>query len=241
MPDDQLPVMLPDAEGPRPEPEGHLAAGRRDRLGQRDLPDVRRPGDARHRHDGHLRRLVLVLPALRSPHDDRPGRSTRRGRTRGCRSTSTSAASSTRSCTCCTRASSPRCCTTWAWSTSREPFTRLLNQGMVIIDGTAMSKSRGNGVDLGDQLDAYGVDAVRLTHGLRRPAGGRHRLGGRVAGRVAAVPAAGLAAGGRRHLASPAWTRVGRRPGAARVRPRGRCTTPPSWSRATGSTSSSPG
>ena len=31
---------------------------------------------------------------------------------------STSAASSTRSCTCCTRGSSPRCCTTWAWSTS---------------------------------------------------------------------------------------------------------------------------
>ena len=33
----------------------------------------------------------------------------------GCRSTSTSAASSTRSCTCCTRASSPRRSTTWAW------------------------------------------------------------------------------------------------------------------------------
>ena len=40
------------------------------------------------------------------------------GRAAGCRSTSTSAASSTRSCTCCTRGSSPRCCTTWAWSTS---------------------------------------------------------------------------------------------------------------------------
>ena len=36
----------------------------------------------------------------------------------GCRWTSTWAASPTRSCTCCTRASSPRCCTTWAWSTS---------------------------------------------------------------------------------------------------------------------------
>ena len=39
----------------------------------------------------------------------------------GCRSTSTSAASSTRSCTCSTAASSPRCCTTWAWSTSTSP------------------------------------------------------------------------------------------------------------------------
>ena len=42
------------------------------------------------------------------------------GRSRsGCRSTSTSAASSTRSCTCCTRASSPRRSPTWATSTSR--------------------------------------------------------------------------------------------------------------------------
>ena len=44
-----------------------------------------------------------------------------------------------------------------------EPFTRLLNQGQVINEGKAMSKSLGNGVDLGAQLDAYGVDAVRLT------------------------------------------------------------------------------
>ncbi|MFI7440442.1 leucine--tRNA ligase [Nonomuraea indica] len=44
-----------------------------------------------------------------------------------------------------------------------EPFLRLLNQGQVINGGKAMSKSLGNGVDLGQQIDAYGVDAVRLT------------------------------------------------------------------------------
>ncbi|MDS1271254.1 leucine--tRNA ligase [Lipingzhangella sp. LS1_29] len=44
-----------------------------------------------------------------------------------------------------------------------EPFTRLLNQGQVINQGKAMSKSLGNGVDLGAEIDAYGVDAVRLT------------------------------------------------------------------------------
>lgn len=44
-----------------------------------------------------------------------------------------------------------------------EPFRRLLNQGQVINQGKAMSKSLGNGVDLGQQIDAYGVDAVRLT------------------------------------------------------------------------------
>ncbi|WP_202870009.1 leucine--tRNA ligase [Kribbella caucasensis] len=47
--------------------------------------------------------------------------------------------------------------------TAIEPFTRLLNQGQVINQGKAMSKSLGNGVNLGDQLDEFGVDAVRLT------------------------------------------------------------------------------
>ncbi|OSM44652.1 leucine--tRNA ligase [Nesterenkonia sp. PF2B19] len=44
-----------------------------------------------------------------------------------------------------------------------EPFKALMNQGQVLNGGKAMSKSLGNGVDLGEQLDAYGVDAVRLT------------------------------------------------------------------------------
>jgi leucyl-tRNA synthetase len=44
-----------------------------------------------------------------------------------------------------------------------EPFKRLVNQGQVILGGSAMSKSTGNLVDLGDQIDEFGVDAVRLT------------------------------------------------------------------------------
>ncbi len=44
-----------------------------------------------------------------------------------------------------------------------EPFTRLLNQGMVVMDGSAMSKSRGNLVKLSDELGQHGVDAIRLT------------------------------------------------------------------------------
>jgi leucyl-tRNA synthetase len=44
-----------------------------------------------------------------------------------------------------------------------EPFTALLNQGMVLMDGSAMSKTRGNLVALGTQLEEFGVDAVRLT------------------------------------------------------------------------------
>jgi len=44
-----------------------------------------------------------------------------------------------------------------------EPFERLMNQGQVINQGKAMSKSLGNGIDLGEQIDQYGVDAIRTT------------------------------------------------------------------------------
>jgi leucyl-tRNA synthetase len=44
-----------------------------------------------------------------------------------------------------------------------EPFSAYLSQGKVINNGRKMSKSLGNGVNLGGQLDEFGVDAVRLT------------------------------------------------------------------------------
>ena len=50
-----------------------------------------------------------------------------------------------------------------------EPFTSLLNQGMVILDGAKMSKSKGNVVYFSEELDAYGVDAVRLTMAFAGP------------------------------------------------------------------------
>ncbi len=43
-----------------------------------------------------------------------------------------------------------------------EPFKRLLTQGMVLKDGTKMSKSKGNTVDPQDLIKAYGADTVRL-------------------------------------------------------------------------------
>ncbi len=45
---------------------------------------------------------------------------------------------------------------------SDEPFTRLLTQGMVLKDGTKMSKSKGNTVDPEDLIAKYGADTVRL-------------------------------------------------------------------------------
>ncbi|HEX9823625.1 MAG TPA: leucine--tRNA ligase [Actinomycetota bacterium] len=45
----------------------------------------------------------------------------------------------------------------------REPFPRLLNQGMVIMQGAAMSKSKGNIVEPGPLIERWGADTIRLT------------------------------------------------------------------------------
>lgn len=43
-----------------------------------------------------------------------------------------------------------------------EPFARLLTQGMVLMDGSKMSKSKGNTVAPADMIAKYGADTVRL-------------------------------------------------------------------------------
>ena len=97
VPEDQLPVELPDIEDYTPKGRSPLAAA--EELGEHDVPRVRRPRAQGDGHDGHVRRLLVVLPALlRRRATNRP-RGTRRRCASGCRSTSTSAASSTRSCT----------------------------------------------------------------------------------------------------------------------------------------------
>ncbi|MBT8119734.1 MAG: leucine--tRNA ligase [Gammaproteobacteria bacterium] len=45
---------------------------------------------------------------------------------------------------------------------SDEPFTHLLTQGMVLKDGSKMSKSKGNTVDPQQLIERYGADTVRL-------------------------------------------------------------------------------
>jgi len=45
---------------------------------------------------------------------------------------------------------------------SDEPFRRLLTQGMVLKDGSKMSKSKGNTVDPQQLIEQYGADTVRL-------------------------------------------------------------------------------
>ena len=43
-----------------------------------------------------------------------------------------------------------------------EPFNRLLTQGMVLMDGAKMSKSKGNTVDPDALVEKYGADTARL-------------------------------------------------------------------------------
>jgi leucyl-tRNA synthetase len=43
-----------------------------------------------------------------------------------------------------------------------EPFQHLLTQGMVLKDGKVMSKSKGNVVDPDEMIEKYGADALRL-------------------------------------------------------------------------------
>tara|TARA_B110000438_G_scaffold30643_1_gene30074 strand:+ start:4237 stop:6714 length:2478 start_codon:yes stop_codon:yes gene_type:complete len=46
--------------------------------------------------------------------------------------------------------------------TTDEPFTRLLTQGMVLNEGSKMSKSKGNTVDPLGLIEKYGADTVRM-------------------------------------------------------------------------------
>ena len=47
-------------------------------------------------------------------------------------------------------------------TTNDEPFKNLLTQGMVLKDGTKMSKSKGNTVDPQGLIEQYGADTARL-------------------------------------------------------------------------------
>ena len=163
VPDDQLPVRLPDLRGQDLKPHGRLAAGGGDGLGERR--PARRCGGPAERDTDTMDTFVdsswYFLRYCSPDYDDGPF--------------------------------DPTAVAQWmpvdqyvggvehailhllysrfftkvlhdmGMIDFTEPFTALLNQGQVINQGKAMSKSLGNGVDLGEQLGAYGVDAVRLT------------------------------------------------------------------------------
>ena len=53
---------------------------------------------------------------------------------------------------------------------TKEPFKKLLTQGMVLKDGAKMSKSQGNTVDPQDLIRKYGADTARLFIMFAAPA-----------------------------------------------------------------------
>ena len=133
VPEAQLPVRAARRRALRADRHGRVAAGRRSTAWvEHDLPEVRRPGQARDQHDAAVGGLVLVLPALPRPEERRARVRPRRPRSSGWRSTSTSAAPSTRCCTCSTRASGTRCSSTSASCHTKEPFQKLRHQGTVL-------------------------------------------------------------------------------------------------------------
>ena len=76
VPYEQLPVELPKVTtftGRGDSPLAQVAE-----FVEHDVPEVRRPGAARDRHDGHVRRFVVVLPALLRSAQQRRCRSIRR-------------------------------------------------------------------------------------------------------------------------------------------------------------------
>ena len=89
-----------------------LASGDGRRIRQHDLPEVRRTGPARDRHHGHLRRLVVVLPALYRSLITRMRSSIERRLRIGCPSTGTSVGWSTPSFISSMPGSSPDSSTT---------------------------------------------------------------------------------------------------------------------------------
>ncbi len=66
VPEDQLPLELPEDVDFTPQDAASPLASATDWVNV-PLPPMRRPGQARDRHDGHFRRLLLVLPPVPRP------------------------------------------------------------------------------------------------------------------------------------------------------------------------------
>jgi leucyl-tRNA synthetase len=163
VPEDQLPIVAPDDVEFLP--TGQSPAGVPRGLPPHHLPHLRWAGPPRDRHHGHVRRLLLVLPALLRPWStDRPfdPEAARHfmpvdqyiGGIEHAILHLLYARFFTRALIDVGLAP----------GVPREPFTRYLAQGMIRMDGTKMSKSKGNLIAPEHYYETVGADGLRLFH-----------------------------------------------------------------------------
>ena len=168
VPYEQLPVELP--EGDDVHRARRFAAGAGAGVRERDVSDVRRTGAARDRHDGHVRRFVVVLPAV-----------LRSAATPSCRSIRPrprywmpvdfySGGVEHAILHLLYSRFFTRVLRDVGLVTFDEPFKRLLTQGMVLKDGAVMSKSKGNVVDPDDMLGEVRRRCAASVRDVRRAA-----------------------------------------------------------------------
>jgi len=100
--------------------------------------------------------VVVSSSAYPSPHLDTGGLRPRRRALLGCRSTCTSAAPSTPSCTCSSARFFCKVLNDAGYVDFGEPYATLRNQGFILAeDGTKMSKSKGNIVTPDSVVERY--------------------------------------------------------------------------------------
>ncbi len=160
VPDDELPVLLPDDVDFQPGGESPLA--RHPSWSKVAVPDVRRRCPSATPTPWTRSWTLPGTSSATAHRGSRAGRSGARTSTDGCRPTSTPGGSSTRSCTCLYCRFFTKALYDFGLVGFTEPFPRLMNQGQVIYDGASMSKTLGNVVEPMPLVERWGADSMRL-------------------------------------------------------------------------------
>ncbi len=163
VPEDQLPVLLPDLEDFHPTDDGRSPLARVEDWVHTTCPDCGGPAHARDRHDGHVRLLQLVPLPLRLAARRRRRRSTASKveywlpvdlYVGGAEHAVMHLLYARFFCKVTQDA---------GYVSFGEPYARLRNQGMIQAeDGQKMSKSKGNVVTPDSVVEQYGADALRV-------------------------------------------------------------------------------